>query len=239
MKKSTDAEFLDARSAASLFESLQPLRVRYARDELICREGSFAAGLQIITQGYVIETTGDTGQRRSAGSAELLGPGDLIGLVALLPQSEDLHRVSCRSLTEVQLLFLDRATVDRTVAEDPNLASTLLAQLSARHFRVKRALARAHLPPTARLCATLLDAATMCASEPGQGVVSFPPEMDLRALGDLAGLSPAQARRATQRLPGIWTTRGQVTVRPAALEMWRLDESPDGEEPSEGLLHDR
>lgn len=213
------------------------MHVRYARGELICREGTFVAGLQLITQGLVLETCGETAQRILGRAAELLGDGDIIGLETVLSVPEELSLSSYRALTEVHLLFVDRTALDEALANDPRLAMTLIGTLSARHFRLRNALLRSSLPPAARLRSALLDAASISrAPTAEENPVRLPPEIDLRVLGDLARLSPAQVRRGIQELPGVWAQDGQLTLSFGELSAWRP--TPDLAEPSEGLLHD-
>jgi CRP-like cAMP-binding protein len=223
---------------ADLLEGLSPLHVRYARSELICREGTFVAGLQLITQGLVVETCGETAQRVVGRVAELLGGGDIIGLEAVLPIPEDLYLSSYHSLTEVQLLFVDRTALDEALANDPYLAATLIGALSIRHFRLRNALLRSALSPTARLRSALLDAASIsgvAAAE--EKPVSLPPEIDLRVLGDLARLSPTQVRRGIQELPGVQARDGQITLSFEDVLAWQPASDPG--ETLEGLLNDR
>ena len=201
------------RQAASLLLALSPLHVRYARDELLCREGTFVAGLQLITEGIVLETSGDATPRGGSRAAELLGPGDAIGLEVTLSVPEELSFSSYRALTEVHLLFVDRPALDEALRSDARLAVTLIGSLSARHFRLRDALARSSLPPTSRLRSALLDAASVCgATAAEETLAALPPEIDLRVLGDLARLSPTQVRRGIQELTGVQAQNGQIAL---------------------------
>lgn len=226
-----------ANPVAELLEELSPLHVRYARGELICREGTFVAGLQLITQGLVMETCGETAQRAAGGAAELLGAGDVIGPEAVLSVPEELYLSSYRSLTEVHLLFVDQTALNEALANDRHLAATLIGSLSMRHFRLRNALLRSSLAPTARLRSALLDAASISGvTAAEERPVSLPPEIDLRVLGDLARLSPTQVRRGIQELPGVQAQDGQIMLSFEEVLAWRPTSDPD--EPSEGLLND-
>jgi len=192
----------------------------------------------LIRQGLVVETCGETTQRVVGGVAELLGGGDVIGLEVLLPIPEDLYLSSYHSLTEVQLLFVDRTALDEALANDPHLAATLIGALSMRHFRLRNALLRSSLPPTARLRSALLDAAAISGvAVTEEKPVSLPREIDLRVLGDLARLSPTQVRRGIQELPGVQTRDGETTFSFEDVLAWQP--ALDSDETSEGLLNDR
>jgi len=220
-----------------LLEAYRPLHVRYAAEELICREGAFAAGLQWITQGLVLETGGGSSQGQPNAAPDLLSQGDLMGIEVLLPSSEERHRTSCRALTEVGLLFLDRASSERALAEDSRFSAALVAHLATRYFRLRRARSRQVLDPVARLAATLLDAAPACAPIEGEDSLALPEAIDARVLGELSGLSPVQMRRALRELPGLRTAGGQMVFTPRDLAQDALLVR-DGEA-SERLLDDR
>lgn len=226
----------EADSLQALLDALSPLHVCYAEGELLCREGTFVAGLQLITEGLVLETSGDPSVRGVSRGAELLGVGDVIGLETVLPRPVETSLSSQRTLSEVHLVFVDRGTLDEALRESASLAVALLRSLSLRHFRLRRALARGSLPPTGRLHSALLEAATVCGAASGEGPVRLPPEIDLRVMGDLARLSPAQVRRGVQELPGVAVKSGRFTFLLETLLGWRP--TPEKEQPLESLLND-
>lgn len=221
-----------------LLGAYRPLHVRYAAEELICREGAFAAGLQWITQGLVLETEGGSARGQSDTPSDLLSQGDLLGIEILLPALEERHRTSCRALTEVSLLFLDRASLERALAEDSRFSALLVGHLATRCFRLRRARARRLLDPVARLAATLLDVTPTCQPVEGEESLALPEAIDARMLGELSGLSPTQMRRALRELPGLRTEdSGQMLFSPRDLaqDALLLREG----EGSERLLDDR
>jgi CRP-like cAMP-binding protein len=220
-----------------LLGAYRPLHVRYAAEELICREGAFAAGLQWITQGLVLETEGGSARGQSDAPPDLLSQGDLMGIEILLPALEERHRTSCRALTEVSLLFLDRASLERALAEDCRFSALLVGHLATRCFRLRRARARQVLDPVSRLAATLLDVTPTCQPVEGEESLALPEVIDVRMLGELSGLSPTQMRRALRELPGLRTDGGQMVFNPRDLaqDALLLREG----EASERLLDDR
>ena len=222
---------------ADLLGAYRPLHVRYAAEELICREGTFAAGLQWISQGLVLETEGGSARGQMDAPPDLLSPGDLMGIEILLPALEERHRTSCRALTEVSLLFLDRASFERAMVEDSRFSALLVRHLATRCFRLRRARARQLLGPATRLAATLLDVAPACEPVEGEESLALPEAIDARILGELSRLSPAQMRRALRELPGLRTDGGQMVFSPRDLaqDALRLREG----EASECLLDDR
>jgi CRP-like cAMP-binding protein len=195
----------------------RPLLVRYAAEELICREGTFAAGLQWITQGLVLETEGAGTRGHPSAAPDLLIPGDLLGIEILLPSSEERHRTSCRALSEVTLLFLDRASSERALADDSRFSIALVGHLATRYSRLRQARARQALDPVARLASTLLDVVPVCLPVEGEETLRLPEAIDTRVLGELSGLSPAQMKRALHEVHGLRTDAGQTMFSPHEL----------------------
>ncbi len=208
----------DGRQAdlASLLEPYRPLHVRYAAEELICREGTFAAGLQWIVQGLVLETDRSAEGSSVESPPELLLPGDVLGGEILIPGSEERHRTTCRALTEVGLIFLERASLDRALERGPNLAGLLAGHFAARHDRSRRARARLGLSPASRLTVTLRELEPLCTPTPGGAELVLPEAIDLRVLGEVAGLSPAQMRRCLSHVAALREVSGHVTFQPRA-----------------------
>ncbi len=203
---------------AELLGDYHPLHVRYAAEELICREGTFAAGLQWITQGLVLETQGGSPRGQPNAAPDLLIPGDLLGIEILLLSSEERHHSSCRALTEVSLLFLDRATAERALAEDPRFSIELVGHLATRYFRLRRARSRRVLDPVARLASTLLTVVPACLPVEGEELLALPKAIDARVLGELSELSPAQMRRALRELANQQADTGLLSFNPRDLE---------------------
>jgi len=160
-----------------------------------------------------------------------------MGIEILLPALEERHRTSCRALTEVSLLFLDRASLEQALAEDCRFSASLVGQLATRYFRLRRARARQAMDPVARLAATLLDVTPTCHPVEGEESLALPQAIDVRMLGELSGLSPTQMRRALRELPGLRTDGGQMVFNPRDLaqDALLLREG----EASERLLDDR
>ncbi len=226
-----------ADGVTSLLAAYSPLHVRYAAEELICREGTFAAGLQWITQGFALETEGGRPRGQPSASPDLLRPGDVMGIEILLPSLEERHHTSCRALTEVSLLFLDRASLERALAEDSRFSVLLIGHLAVRYSRLRRARARQVLDPVARLAATLLELTPTCQPVEGEEALAVPEAIDVRILGELSGLSPAQMRRTLRDLPGLRTDGEQMTFSPLDLAQDALPLQKG--EGSECLLNDR
>jgi CRP-like cAMP-binding protein len=210
---------------AELFDRLHPLGVRYAAGELICREGSYAAGVQLILRGYVLEAT-EGAPGGSPASPELLSPGDLIGIEILLPRRGELHFFTCRSQSEVSLLFLDRASVTSALDRETVLSKRLVEHLADRHLRLRRTIYRAELAPVARLATLLFDLRSVFADPIESTTVTLPPAIEWKLLARLARVSPTQARQALQSLPGLKAVRGRLSYRPEELRAWLAAAGP-------------
>jgi CRP-like cAMP-binding protein len=103
---------------AALLAAARPRRA--AVGEAIVREGESGRSLFLIVQGTVRVTTGSTGEDVSLAA---LGAGDFFGEVSLLTGKPRTATVT--ALTEVELLELDRAAVDRLRASHPELDASL------------------------------------------------------------------------------------------------------------------
>jgi hypothetical protein len=197
--------------------------------EFVFREGEAASDVFIVQEGRV-------GLVTTAGAAEgvvdaggFFGEGGLFGAAS--------RDVSAQALTDVRLLRLDRAAFDRVVAEAPQVAVSMLEQLSRRagadKVVLREAVARAASaganaaaavaapPPVERGEPSLvevesgtsfalagLEDATVGRPDRGTG---FVPEIDLMPLDEKRTLSRRHAKLA--RRDGRWFVREEAGTR--------------------------
>ena len=210
-------EDIGSAALVDLLEPYRPLHVRYAAEELICRKGTFAAGLQWIAQGLVLETDRQDENGSLEPPPDLLSTGDVLGVELLVAGAEERHRTTCRALTEVSLIFLDRASLDRALERDLQLARVLVGHLAARYVRSRRARASSSLAPASRLAAMLLELSPLCEAARGGAESALPEAIDLRVLGQLCGLSPTRIRRLSAEVGGLRESSGRVVFRAETL----------------------
>lgn len=213
MSMPNQAENAAVSTLAELLEPHRPLHVRYAGGELISREGTFAAGLQWITQGLVMEAEGTAEGGSLSAPPDLLVPGDALGVEILAPNADERHRTTCRALTEVSLIFVDRASLDRALVADAKLAVWLAGHLAERNVRLRRARSRLGLAPAFRLQGTLLELSSICEPVEGEDSLALPEAVDARILGELSGLSPSQMKRLLPDVSQTQDTSGRIVFQ--------------------------
>ncbi|MGB2982869.1 MAG: Crp/Fnr family transcriptional regulator [Candidatus Bipolaricaulia bacterium] len=202
---------------ANAFSGSGALHIRYARGEMICQIGSYAAGVYLVRRGIVSESLGGEGGTGPSGAFEILGPGDLIGLEVLLGRGEALHAACSRAIADVELAFLARVAFADAVDQDVDLRWRLLAHLAVRHLSVRRALSRSRSSTKERLCHLLLDLGHKLGRVTNGEEVQLPMELDLRTLTDLLGISTSQVRRARDSLPSLHEEDGRIHFSSEAL----------------------
>jgi len=216
---------VEPRRSGGRFAAHDPFRVRYARNELVCHEGSYAAGVYIIESGLVSESNLDP-RGATAKPYAILGPGELIGLEILVPGDNELHRTSCRALVDTELSFLERDRFLSALEIDDPLRRFVLESISRRLFALAASVRRGSVPPDERLCALLLDLTVTHGRTSARGDAVLPPPINRRLISELAGLSASQFRRAWDTLPTLEgaSEREGIRLSPQALSAW-LEES--------------
>ena len=147
---------------------------------------------------------------------DLLTSGDLIGSEFLLPNDDRLHRTSCRAVSTVSLLFLERSAFETAVEAHDVLRRFLTVHLAERSFSLIRVLWRSRLRSVERINALLLDLVPV-GKPTADGHIALPAEIDLRLLAGLSHLSRRKASQACQSLPGVEWDNGQLVLSPEEL----------------------
>jgi len=196
-----------AHDLETAFGRFEPLRIRYASNELICQSGSYAAGVYLMTTGIVLETYAGGTREAAPLVTGLLCTGDLIGIEPLSDGENMLHQTSCRALSSVSLSFLERGAFNAALEVDPGLRQYLTAYLADRSHRLVRALWRTRLAADERLRDVFLHLAPLASGDGAS--IRLPRELDLRLIADLAGVPLRRARQACTALHGVeWTDEG-------------------------------
>jgi len=217
MKRNQEAILTKLGDWANAFNAPEGLHIRYARGQLICQIGSYAAGIYLVTAGIVSESLGRNGGTAPPAAFEILGPGDLIGLEILLGSGEALHSACSHAITDVELAFLARDAFANVVDQDADLRWRLVQHLAARHLSVRRALSWSGSPARERLCHLLLVLQRRL-GEGGHGKeVRLPKQIDSRTLAELLGISTSRVRRACASLPSLREEDGRLHFSSEAL----------------------
>ncbi len=207
------------RSAAS--ETHSPLHIRYPPGELIYRAKTYAAGIYVIVSGLVNDHNPMQTTSKRPPVLELLGPGDVIGLDALLEPPGCLHLSSARAVTEVVLHFFEREVFLQILNDDPALCRRCLDYLNHRFHTCKQS---ALLPIPAsleeRLCRLFLNLAERFGELQDDGNVLLPEGISCEHLPELLGVSSRRVRRALTCLPKVQQAKNRLIISTEALRQW-------------------
>ena len=110
---------------ARLEQALLP--IRYEEGDLIFREGAYAAGIYIVSQGLV-QYGRHVGGRRHI--FKLIGPGEVIGLESLFIEEQPLRLSYAKALSETIVAFIERKTILEVLPEEPALAINICRRLT-------------------------------------------------------------------------------------------------------------
>ncbi len=201
-----------------VIETYRPLHVRYPHGELIFQAGTYAAGTYLIFAGLVSDRATAPGEGRRTPPIEILGPGDLIGLEALLDGRQDLHLSGARAVTDAELFFFERDLFLEVLDKEEVIERYCLACLARRFYALKQRTGSLFTSRVEeRLGELLLDLADECGERLDEGTIALPCEITLPILGQLLGRSAARVTRALGALPGVSQNDRRLVVSPEAL----------------------
>lgn len=199
------------------FAAYNPLRVRFARGELILQTGSYAAGVYLATSGLVLESFRDPMTAAADPVCAVCVPGDLLGLEILLPAGGERYLACCRAVTDVCLSFLERHDFAAALDQDSTLRAFVRGALVARRFAALRALSRRRAPDNERLRALLLELAAGCGEPDGEDGRVLLRAIDRQLVAELAGMSPRRLKKAWTAMAGVETEAVGLRLAPALL----------------------
>jgi len=152
---------------------------------------------------------------------EVLGPGDLIGLDALLSHHGNLHLASARSITEVVVQFFERDVFLKMLVDEPSVCRQCLDHLNHRfHILMRLSTLSLSAPLERRLCGLLLIIAERFGKPQDDGTSKLPIGITCDHFPELLATSRRQVRKALACLPEIRQERGRLIVSMEALQRW-------------------
>ena len=208
----------------SLFASLAPddlavlagnlQRRRYARGQVIFRQGDAGASLYLIEEGLVKIAVSTPGGKALV--LRLLGPRDFFGELSLLdgePRSADaIAHEDCR------LLLLQREDFLRFVEARPGVAKGLLATVSRRlRYTTQQVQDAAFLDVPARLARVLLELAHIPAGLADDQLID--PRPTQAELAEMVGAT----RESVNKWLGVYEREGLIQRQRGAIRVVRPD----------------
>jgi len=183
-------------------------RRRFDRREVLFHEGDPADALHLIDRGRVaVRVTTPLGE---TATLEVMGPGDVVGELALLPPPAR-RAATVVALEPTETLVLATGAFDELRRAHPEMTEALLAILARRARRQGTRLVEAlYLPVEERLVRRLADLVSLYG---GPAPVDIPLTQD--DLAGLAGATRETVNRALQALAADGTValaRGRLQV---------------------------
>ena len=200
-------------------EIYSPLTIRYPPAELIYQAETYAAGVYLVVQGLVSDRLFVQISEQQLPVLEVLGPGDLIGLDALLNHPGNLHLTSARSITEVVVQFFERDEFLKMLVDEPFVCRHCLDHLNHRFHMLKRLSSLSlSAPLERRLCGLLLVLAERFGKPQDDGTSKLPIGITCDHFPELLAASRRQVRKALACLPEIRQAGEHLIVSAEALQ---------------------
>ena len=195
-------------SARTAGHGEQPHSIRrFAKRQVVLREGEVPEGLYCIRSGLLKRSVGDPqGNRRIL---EILGPGDLLGVESI--SGNGFRAAEAATLEASELCFFHRRDLPELVKGTPGVAMALAAYAAERLARAERELADLSLKNARqRLANALLALGRRFGKRTPRGVLLDLP-ISRSELANLVGIALATASRLCKELKdeGAIRTRGR------------------------------
>ncbi len=191
---------------------------RFARRQIVLREGETPEGLYCIRSGRLKRSVGDPQGNRKI--LEILGPGDLLGVESI--SGNGARAAEAATLEASELCFFHRRDLPELVKEAPGFAMALAAYAAERLAHAERELADLSLKSARqRLENALLTLGRRFGKRTPRGILLDIP-ISRGDLANLAGIALATASRLCRELKdeGAIRTKGRqmFIMRPEQLK---------------------
>lgn len=197
---------------------------RFARKQIVLREGEMPEGLYCVRFGLLKRSVGDPQGNRKI--IEILGPGDLVGFESI--SGNGCRAAEVAALEASELCFLHRRDLPGLAKDAPDFAIALAAYVAERLSRAERKLADLSLKNARqRLTTALLALGRRYGKRTPQGILL---DLPIRRgeLANLAGVALATASRLCKEL------KDEGAIRTAGRKMfivgWSRLEEQDSQE---------
>lgn len=200
-----------------LIDSYAPLHVRYPEGELIYQVGTYAAGVYLITKGFVSDRCTVQNDDRQLSTSEILGPGELIGLVILLQGSDKLHVSRARAITETELCFFEKESFFKMAQEQTMVKDYCIDCLARRLYSIKRrSHSTDHKAHAKQMYQLLLELGQQHGEYSEKGLILLPTEITTAVLAQLLGISNAKLSRIIASVTWISLLGERLALLPEA-----------------------
>lgn len=192
-----------------------PALRRFARREVVLREGEVLEGLFCIRSGLLKRSVGNPQGNRKI--LEILGPSDLVGIESI--SGNGYRAAETIALEPSELCFFRRGDLPELINGEAAFALTLAEWAVERMRRAERGLADLALKSAReRLAGAILSLGRRYGKRTARGIVLDLP-VTRGELANLAGIAPATASRLLHELKDA----GLVRTRGRSLLIVRLD----------------
>lgn len=200
-----------------LIDSYAPLHVRYPEGELIYQVGTYAAGVYLITKGFVSDQCTVQNNDPHLSTSEILGPGELIGLAILLQGSDKLHVSRARAITETELCFFEKESFFKMAQEQTTVKDYCIDCLARRLYSIKRrSHPRDHKAYAEQMYQLLLELAQKHGEYSEKGLILLPTEITTAVLAQLLGISNTKLSRIIASVTWISLLGERLALLPEA-----------------------
>lgn len=183
---------------------------RFARKQIVLREGEIPEGLYCVRSGLLKRSVGD--QQGNRKIIEIVGPGDLVGFESI--SGNGCRAAEVATLEASELCFLHRRDLLGLAKEVPDFAIALAAYVAERLSRAERKLVDLSMKSSRqRFVTALLSLGRRYGKRTARGILLDLP-ISRGELADLAGVALATASRLCKELKdeGAITTAGRKTL---------------------------
>lgn len=180
---------------------------RFAKRQVVLREGEVPEGLYCIRSGLLKRSIGDPHGNRKI--LDILGPGDLLGVESIT--GNGCRAAEAATLEASELCFFHHRDLAEMARCAPGFAFALAAYMAERMARAERGLAELSLKDArARLAGAILDLGRKYGKRTPKGMLLELP-ISRGELADLVGIALATASRLFHELKGagVIRTRGR------------------------------
>lgn len=201
------------------------LPIRYGEGDLIFQEGSYGAGIYIVSYG-LIQYGRQVGGKRHI--LRLVGPGEMIGITALFMEGQPTRLGYAKGLTDTVVAFIERDLILELFHQEPSLAFNLCQGLTREVLFFEYKLTRAVCRTIEENVALLLLSLGRKYGIKQEGGLYIGVELKRSTMADILGISLESLMRVLRKLREreVISFRGRKIIIREQERLERLVEPP-------------